>query len=167
MTTANEHSATGLTGCCKSAMGIVDMSAGRLGSDPRVRDYASVHYFGAPNAHWRMAGPLAHFARLVRAPDLYIAVAEWVAMTPVAGWDEDQDIRLEGRSAHHARTIAAGRDPVAVDQWLARNLLMPRPGGRAALYDLDDPHSVLSKFLREYRSVYGWGTLDPELVDVL
>src|SRR5207237_9738071 len=48
MPTANEHSATGMTGCCKAAMGLVDMSAGRLGTDPRVRSYQSVHYFGYP-----------------------------------------------------------------------------------------------------------------------
>lgn len=167
MTTANEHVSTGFTGCCKSAMGIVDMSAGRLGNDPRVRDYASVHYFGQPGASWRMAGPLAHFARLVRTPDLYIAVAEWVAMTPAAGWDEERDVRLEESSAVRARTVAAGIDPVAVDQWLVRSLLMPRSGGRRKLYDLDDPDCLLSKFLREYRSVYGGGTLDPSLVDVV
>jgi Domain of unknown function (DUF362) len=167
MTTANEHAATGFTGCCKSAMGIVDMSAGRLGTDPRVRDYASVHYFGHPGASWRMAGPLAHFARLVRAPDLYVAVAEWVGMTPAGGWDEERDVRLEAASAVRTRTVAAGVDPVAVDQWLVRALLMPRGGGRRGLYDLDDPGSRLSRFLREYRAVLGSGTLDPALVDVV
>src|SRR6266545_4631322 len=62
MTTANEHGSTGYTGCCKSAMGIVDMSAGRVGTHPAARGYQSVHYFGEPNASWRMAGPLADFA---------------------------------------------------------------------------------------------------------
>ncbi len=166
MTTANEHASTGFTGCCKSAMGVVDMSAGRLGTDPRVRDYASVHYFGHPNATWRMAGPLAHFARKVRAPDLHISVAEWVALTPEAGWSEDLDIRLEESSAVWARTVVAGTDPVAIDQWLVRNLLMPRRGGRRPLYDLDDPASMVSKFLREYRAVNEGGTLDPRLVEL-
>jgi len=46
MVNVNEHAATGMTACCKSMMGVVDMSAGRLGTDPRVRDYQSVHYFG-------------------------------------------------------------------------------------------------------------------------
>jgi len=167
MTTANEHASTGFTGCCKSAMGIVDMSAGRLGSDPRVRDYLSVHYFGSPRATWRMAGPLAHFARAVRAPDLYVAVAEWVAVTPPGGWDDARDVRLEEASAVRARTVAAGVDPVAIDQWLVRNVLMPRRGGRHDLYDLDRPDSLLSRFLREYRAVYRGGTLDPELVRVV
>jgi hypothetical protein len=95
MTTANEHTATGFTGACKSPMGIVDMSAGALGTHPRASEYASVHYFGrgTPSAMWRMAGPLAHFARRVRAPDLILLVAEWVAFAP-AGWDEEkEDIR--------------------------------------------------------------------------
>jgi hypothetical protein len=164
MTTANEHGATGFTGCCKSAMGVVDMSAGRLGTDPRVRHYASVHYFGHPGASWRMAGPLAHFARTVRAPDLYLAVAEWVGMTPANGWDPSRDVRLDDAAAVHARTVVAGVDPVAIDQWVARHVLMPRSGGRRGLYDLDDPDSPLTRFLREYRAVYGSGTLDPSLV---
>jgi hypothetical protein len=167
VTTANEHAATGFTGCCKSAMGVVDMSAGRLGTDPRIRDYASVHYIGHPEALWRMAGPLAHFARTVRAPDLYLAVAEWIGMTPAAGRSDDLDPRLEASAAVRAGTVAAGVDPIAVDQWLVRNLLMPRPGGRRELYDLDDPRSPLVKFLREYRAVCGAGTLDPTLVDVV
>src|SRR3954471_4234272 len=45
LTTANEHLATGFTGACKSTMGVVDMSAGAMGTDPRVRGHASVHYF--------------------------------------------------------------------------------------------------------------------------
>ncbi len=113
-----------------------------------------------------MAGPLAHFARSVRAPDLYVAVAEWVGMTPVTGWDDRCDVRLEGSAAVHANTIVAGADPVAIDQWLVRNLLMPLPGGRRSLYDLDVPDSPLSRFLREYRAVYQGGTLDPALVEV-
>jgi hypothetical protein len=168
LVTANEHTATGFTGCCKSAMGIVDMSAGRLGSDPRVRDYQSVHYFGAPDASWRMAGPLAHFAREVRAPDLYLAVAEWVAATPAGpAWNEDErDARLAAESAHHTRTVVAGSDPVAVDTWCVRNLLMPIKGARAATYDLDDPDSKVTRFLRYYRQVYGGGTMDESLITV-
>jgi hypothetical protein len=114
-----------------------------------------------------MAGPLAHFARVVRAPDLYIAVAEWVGMTPASAWDEDRDVRLDAEAAVHAGTVVAGTDPVAIDQWLVRTLLMPRRGGRRRIYDLDDPDSLLSRFLREYRAVYGRGTLDPTLVEVL
>jgi hypothetical protein len=171
MPTANEHSATGLTGCCKAAMGLVDMSAGRLGTDPRVRDYQSVHYFGYPEAPWRMAGPLAHFARLVRAPDLYIVTAEWVAATPPRSrdpgpWGDARDIRLEESSAYRLRTVLAGTDPVAVDAHIARHLLMPLDGGMRHLYDLDNPDSRASRFLRYYRQVYGSGTLDPELIHV-
>lgn len=165
--TANEHGATGFTGCCKSAMGVVDMSAGRLGTDPRVKDYRSVHYFGAPDAMWRMAGPLAHFARHVRAPDLHLSIAEWVGMAPAGATDEAGDVRLDAAAAVRTRTVAAGTDPVAVDQWVVRNLLMPRNGARRALYDLDDPDSRLSRFLREYRRVRGEGTLDPALVQVV
>ena len=166
MTTANEHSATGFTACCKSAMGVVDMSAGYEGSDPRVRDYQSVHYFGEPQASWRMAGPLADFARKVRAPDLYLAVAEWMAVTPDGGLGKGKDPRLEAASAHHTKTIVAGTDPVAVDAWLNRNLLMPIGGAEKASYDLDDPDARVVKFLRYYRQVYGSGTLDPSLVTV-
>lgn len=166
MPTVNEHASTGLTCCCKSAMGIVDMSAGHPGNHPSTRDYASVHYFGNPHAFWRMAGPLAQFAREVRAPDMYIAVAEWVGATPKGAWDPEADLRIEKASAHHVNAVVAGTDPVAVDAWCARNLLTPLRAGDPALYDLDDPDSTLSRFLRYYRAVYGSGTLDASLVQV-
>jgi Domain of unknown function (DUF362) len=167
LTTANEHAATGYTGACKSAMGVVDMSAGRMGLDPRVRDYQSIHYFGDPHARWRMAGPLAHFAKTVRAPDLYLSVAEWVALTPRPGWDEErEDIRMAEASAFHTNTIVAGTDPVAVDAWCVRNLLLPHATVSRPLLDLDDPNARVSKFLRYYRQVYGSGTLDGGLVEV-
>jgi hypothetical protein len=167
--TANEHAATGFTGCCKSAMGVVDMSAGRLGSDARVQGYQSVHYFGSPDATWRMAGPLAHFALKVRAPDLYVVAAEWVAATPAGvPWDgEKQDIRMAEASAFRTRTVVAGTDPVAIDAWCVRELLMPIRGANAAMLDLDDPDSKVSRFLRYYRLVYGSGTLDASLVTVV
>lgn len=170
MTTANEHGETGLTACCKSAMGIVDMSAGRLGTDPRVAEYKSVHYFGKPEASWRMAGPLAHFANEVRAPDLYVTVAEWVGAVPNdASFPDDGDLadhRLEAKAAHRARTIVVGKDPVAIDSWVARNLLMPIRGRNFASYDLDSESSKITKFLRYFRQQQGWGTLDASLVDV-
>jgi hypothetical protein len=166
MTTCNEHEATGLTAACKSTMGVVDMSAGRLGLDPRARDYRSVHYFGAPDASWRMAGPLAHFARRVRSPDLTITVAEWVAATPARGWNPADDIRLAASSAVRANTVVAGTDPVAIDTWCARNLMTPAGGGRRQLYDLDDPDSRLTRFLRYYRQVRGDGTMDPALIQL-
>jgi hypothetical protein len=166
LTTANEHSSTGLTCCCKSAMGLVDMSAGRRGTDPRVRDYQSVHYFGEPGASWRMAGPLAYFAREVRTPDLYITCAEYTGVTPAGGLPgADPDLRIEAGSAMHTRTVVAGTDPVAIDAWVARNLLMPHAGKNRASHDLDDPDAMLTKFLRHYREVFQSGTLDPALIE--
>ncbi len=167
MTTANEHDTTGFTGCCKSAMGLVDMSAGEFGTDPRVRGYRCVHMFGWPSATWRLAGPLAHFARKVRAPDLYLTVAEWVGATPKNGWDRRQDPRLELGSAFRAHTVVGGKDPVAIDSWVVRNLLMPLAGGRKHLYDLDSTDSLASCFLRYYRQVYGMGTLEPALIQIV
>lgn len=166
MTTANEHDTTGLTACCKSAMGIVDMSAGYKGSDPLVQKYQSVHYFGRPDAFWRMAGPLAHFAREVRAPDLHLTVAEWMGVVPAGGMPPGRDHRLDGASANRTRTVVAGTDPVTIDAWVARHLLMPIGGANKQWYDLDDPASRLVKFLRYYRQVYGAGTLDKTLVTV-
>ena len=174
MVTVNEHGATGMTACCKSAMGIVDMSAGRLGIHPAIDGYNSIHYFGVPDAQWRMAGPLAHFAKHVRAPDLYLAVAEWVGLTPAASvpWDDDtQDLRLDEAGAHRANTIVAGVDPVAVDWYCARNVLAPIAasieGRGRAQFDLRDPASTFSKFLRYYREVWGQGTMDDALITVL
>jgi hypothetical protein len=173
MVTVNEHGSTGMTACCKSAMGVVDMSAGRFGLDPRTDGYNSIHYFGNPEATWRMAGPLAHFARQVRAPDLYLAVAEWVAVTPPAtvAWDEEtMDARLAEASAHRAGTVIAGTDPVAIDTWAARNVLTPIAeaiGGRGrGAFDVRDPDSKLSRFLRDYRQVYGGGTMEEGLIGI-
>lgn len=175
LATVNEHASTGMTACCKSAMGVVDMSAGRLGTHPLARGYQSIHYFGNPEATWRMAGPLAYFARNVRAPDLYIAIAEWVAITPpdgTPGWPggDALDPRLAEAAAHRARTAIAGSDPVAIDWWAARNVLGPiadaiRGPGRADL-DVRDPDSKLSRFLRYYREVAGQGTMDDALISV-
>lgn len=169
----NQHGSTGMTACCKSAMGVVDMSAGRFGTDARTDGYQSVHYFGNPDASWRMAGPLAHFARHVRTPDLYLAIAEWVALDPPANvaWDGDrQDIRLEGTTAHRANTIVAGTDAVAVDWWAAKNVLAPlakRTNSRGlAQLDLANPDAKLSRFLRYYREVYRGGTMDDALITV-
>ncbi len=174
MVTMNEHESTGMTACCKTAMGIVDMSAGRLGTDPRIADYQSIHYFGKPEASWRMAGPLAYFAREVRKPDLYLAVAEWVAIVPgpeVSGWNDDaMDPRLEALSAHRANTIIAGTDGVAIDWWGAKNVLWPiaesihaRNRGQ---FDVQDPDAKLTRFLRYYREVLRGGTMDDALITV-
>jgi hypothetical protein len=171
LTTVNEHGSTGMTACCKSAMGVVDMSAGRLGTDPRTDGYQSVHYFGSPEATWRMAGPLAHFAREVRAPDLYLALAEWVAVTP-AGWvgGDTRDARLEAASAHRAGAVVGGTDPVAIDWWCAKHLLHPiateiDSAARGDL-DVDNPDGKLTRFLRYYREVAGAGTMDESLITI-
>jgi hypothetical protein len=173
MVTMNEHRSTGMTACCKSAMGVVDMSAGRLGTDPRVADYQAVHYFGQPDAMWRMAGPLAYFARQVRLPDLYLAVAEWVAISPAegaSGFGDDDDARLSAAAAHRANTIIAGTDPVAIDWWGAKNVLWPIAdaihGRYRAEFDLRDADSKLSRFLRYHREIYGGGTMDDGLISV-
>ncbi len=168
MTTCNEHASTGFTGACKSAMGIVDMSAGRLGSDPRVAQFRAVHYFGHPDATWRMAGPLALFGERVRKPDLYLTVAQWISVTPKGvPWDpEGKDTRLAAESAVQTRTVVAGTDPVAIDTWCVRNLLMAHAGARTDLYHLDG-YSKVVKFLRYFRHVAGRGALDLSLVDVV
>jgi hypothetical protein len=168
MTTANEHGSTGFTGACKSTMGVVDMSAGELGTHPLARGYRSVHYFGRgrPSATWRMAGPLAQFAREVRAPDLILTVAEWVAFHP-AGYHGSEDIRHSAETCARKGTIVAGTDPVAIDAWTVRNLMGDLPSVNHREYlDLANPDSMVSKFLRYYREVHRTGTLDPELIAV-
>lgn len=168
MTTANAHGSTGFTGACKSAMGVVDMSSGRMGTHPDVQEHQSLHYFGHPNASWRMGGPLADFARKVRTPDLYLACAEWVAVKPDSGYDPaEDDMRHHAACAHQVKTVVGGKDAVAVDTWCVRNLLMPIGGAEKAMFDLDDPGSKVVKFLRYYRAVFGGGTLDEKLIEVV
>ena len=107
LTTANEHGATGFTGACKSTMGVVDMSAGALGTHPLIRGYSSIHYFGrgSPDATWRMGGPLAYFARNVRSPDLILTIAEWVAYAPF-DWDSEKaDIRHSAETCIHKKPL--------------------------------------------------------------
>lgn len=162
MTTANEHGATGLTAATKSTMGVVDMSAGELGTHPLCAGYRSVHYFGkgAPSASWRMAGPLAHFANTVRAPDLILTVAHWVAFTPSAPLEGD--IRMEAASAALTQTLVAGDDPVAIDAWLCRHV-MPHVQSVhfATKLDVDNDESSVAKFLRYFVQVRGKGALAP------
>jgi hypothetical protein len=173
MTTANEHGSTGFTGACKSPMGVVDMSAGALGNHPRVAGYQSVHYFGRtgrPNGEadptWRMAGPLAFWNNNVRRADLYLTVAEWVAVT-TPGYDGSDDMRHHAATALRAGHVVAGTDPVAIDAWCVKNLIAPRAETHKAMLALDNPDSKVSRFLRYFRQVAGWGTLDEKLVTVV
>ena len=173
MTTGNEHGSTGFTGACKSPMGLVDMSAGALGTHPKARGYQSVHYFGRTgrphperDPTWRMAGPLAYWNNKVRRADLYLTCCEWVAVTPKAGYDETDDMRHHAACAQQVGHVIAGADPVAIDAWCLRNLMSQFDGKHAAMMKLDDPDSKASKFLRYFRQAAGWGTLDPALVTV-
>jgi hypothetical protein len=157
-------------------MGIVDMSAGALGTDSRAEGYQSIHYFGRtgranPSADptWRMAGPLAYFCERVRRPDLYLTVAEWVAIVPKTGYDGSDDMRHHAACRQPTRTIVAGTDPVAIDAWCVGNLVAPLAAKAAdpGMNDLTNPDSKVSRFLRYYRQVAGTGTLDPALVTVV
>lgn len=65
---------------------------------------------------------------------MYIAIAEWVAITPpdgTPGWTggDAMDPRLAQAAAHRTRTAIAGTDPVAIDWWAARNVLGPIADG--------------------------------------
>ncbi len=174
MTTSNEHGSTGFTGACKSPMGIVDMSAGALGNHPRVAGYQSVHYFGRtgrPAAEkdptWRMAGPLAYWNNQVRRADLYLTVAEWVAVTPTTGYNGEDDMRHHAACAVKTGHVVAGTDPVAIDAWCVKHLVAPVAGKYKDMLALDNPDAKVSRFLRYFRQVAGWGTLDESLVTVV
>jgi hypothetical protein len=173
MTTANEHGSTGFTGACKSPMGIVDMSAGALGTHPRVAGYQSVHYFGRTgrpegekDPTWRMAGPLAYWNNNVRRADLYLTVAEWIAVT-TPGYDHTDDMRHHKACAIKAGHVVAGTDPVAIDAYCVRNIVGPNASTYKEMLALDNPDSKVSRFLRYFRQAAGWGTLDEKLVTVV
>ncbi len=173
MTTANEHGSTGFTGACKSPMGIVDMSAGALGTHPRVQGYQSVHYFGRtgrPDGEkdptWRMAGPLAYWNNEVRRADLYLTVAEWIAVTPTSGYDGSDDMRHHAACAFKAGHVVAGTDPVAIDAWCVKHVVGPNASKYKDMLALDNPGAKVSRFLRYFRQAAGWGTLDESLVTV-
>ncbi len=173
MTTGNEHGSTGFTGACKSPMGLVDMSAGALGTHPKARGYQSVHYFGRtgrPHGEadptWRMAGPLAYWNNQVRRADLYLTCCEWVAITPKAGYDGADDMRHHAATARQVGHVIGGTDPVAIDAWCLRNLMPQLDSANAAMMAVDDPEAKAAKFLRYFRQSAGWGTLDAGLVTV-
>jgi hypothetical protein len=173
MTTANEHGSTGFTGACKSPMGLVDMSAGALGTHPRAAGYQSVHYFGRtgrPDGErdptWRMAGPLAFWNNHVRRADLYLTVAEWTAVTPISGYDGSDDMRHHEACAVKTGHVVAGSDPVAIDAWCVKHLVGPVAGAHKEMLALDNPDAKVTRFLRYFRQVAGWGTLDESLVTV-
>ena len=173
LTTGNEHGSTGYTGACKSPMGLLDMSAGALGTHPAGAGYQSVHYFGRtgrPDGEkdptWRMAGPLAFWNNKVRKADLYLTVSEWVAVMPKGGIDGSDDMRHQEKSAVKVGHVVAGTDPVALDAWCVRNLIAPHAGEHQAMVDLDNPDSKVSRFLRYFRQAAEWGTLDASLVTV-
>lgn len=173
MTTCNEHGSTGFTGACKSPMGIVDMSAGALGTHPDVEGYQSVHYFGRTgrphperDPTWRMAGPLAYWNNKVRRADLYLTVAEWVAVTPNSGYNGEDDMRHHAACAKKTGHVVAGTDPVAIDAWCVKHLVAPQAEKYKDMLTLENPDSKVSKFLRYFRQVAGWGTLDESLVSV-
>lgn len=172
LTTGNSHGSTGFTGACKSIMGVLDMSAGALGTHPLARGYQSVHYFGRTgrgerDPSWRMAGPLAAWCQRVRKPDLYMTVAEWTAFLPSSGYDGSDDMRHHVACRAATRTVVAGTDPVAIDAYCVRNLLMPLGSQNHAEHNLGDPDSKVTRFLRYYREVARSGTLDPALVAVV
>jgi hypothetical protein len=174
MTTCNEHGSTGFTGACKSPMGIVDMSAGALGTHPAIEGYQSVHYFGRtgrPHAEkdptWRMAGPLAFWNNKVRRADLYLTVAEWVAVTPNSGYNGEDDMRHHAACAVKTGHVVAGTDPVAIDAWCVKNLVAPNAGKYKDMLALANPDSKVSRFLRYFRQAAGWGALDESLVTVV
>ena len=72
--------------------------------------------------------------------------------------------RLEDREID---VLVRGRETDRESVEAVRNLVMKQPGKHAAMNNLDDEHSKVNKFLRYYRQVAGFGTLDPALVTVV
>jgi hypothetical protein len=144
----NDHGPdTGITGAVKNYMGIVDLSCGYWGLQPK--GYVNVHFCGERFYPYAKGGPLGHFAKTIRKADLNIITAEWV------GWGS----RTDPQKAARKQTILASTDAIALDYYAAKYLVFPitKDKGR---HDPDNRGSSIRKFLEVAADAAGEGALD-------
>ncbi len=152
----NHHSSyAGVTASVKNLMGIVDMTCGFQGPEPK--DTYNVHFIGvskyiryAQKMHWRLTllamrnffyagGALGTFMKKIRMPDLNIITAEWV------GWGS----RWDTAKSCYPKTVLASRDPVALDYIAAKEVLLKgTPIEEVALRQLNDPSDISGPFYK-------------------
>lgn len=178
----------GVTASVKNLMGIVDLTCGFHGDQPK--DCYNVHFIGVSkklrwlDLHWRLkyykgtlkdkfvdfcyknfhhtGGTLGYFMKTIRLPDLNIIAADLV------GWGDRKDLS----KAFKPRAMLASKDPVALDYIAAKSVLLPgtpedaaESGGKAYRY-LNDPdvkEGPCYKFLKECH-LQGVGNLEEKYI---
>jgi hypothetical protein len=176
----------GVTGAVKNYLGIVDMTCGEHGPEPK--DYYNFHYI---SIGWPRDAALGNFMekcarltlvrrsrfmtkvirRLCPAYPEALGAAVGFFMNNVRKADLNilaaEYVGHEGRydPPAHAKAVALSTDPVALDYIGARNLLLPFGGSRKRLNDPDNPkgpfHWVLLGCAAE-----GGGNMNSELIHV-
>lgn len=144
---------TGITSSIKNYMGIMDISCGGWGLEPK--GYVNVHECGGRFYRYAKSGPVAYFMKTIRKADLNIVTAEWV------GWGHRTDIA----KATRMRTILAGTDPIALDYYGAKHVVYPL-SRISEHHDPDNPKSAVSKFLNLAFDVLKEGNLDEKAMKV-
>ena len=181
----NHHGTwAGATAAIKNYLGIVDMTCGYRGTQPK--GFRNFHYIGVKQSkvskiHWQLeilrrklglgyishfdGGAVGHFMRTVRIADLNIISAEWV------GWGSRIDTSLRART----KSVLVGRDPVALDYYAFKNVLLPVTPKESrsikhnySFYDCNDPDredNPLRWYLKECHE-QGVGNLSQDKVKI-
>lgn len=151
----NDHGEdTGITSSIKNLMGITDLSCGYWGKGPE--GYSGVHACGDNYFQYAKAGPLGHFMKTVRNPDLNIVTAEWV------GWGDRTDVN----KATRMKGVLASTDPVSLDYCGAKYLVLPLSKNHKH-HDPDNKRSPIHKFLKLAQTTGARGTLEAREIDLV
>lgn len=162
----NHHSGwAGVTCCIKNYLGVVDMSCGYHGEQPK--GFFNFHYVGLSDLNTKYpeaelikkklgmgyidhlhGGPVGYFMNHVRMADLNIITAEWV------GYGSRTDPALSFRP----RAVLASKDPVALDYYATKYILLPGTPPKAmtrygesysAINNPDNKKGALRRYLVE------------------
>lgn len=179
--TLNNHGGAyaGVTASVKNYLGIVDMTCGRHGIEPK--GYYNFHYIARGWSKTSMTGKILESlidAKSIRRSSLLTKLL--ISVGPVAGaiggavghfmkTVKKADLNIiaaehvghEGRweTPAHTRTVLASKDPVALDYWAGKYVLYPQGGSKADFNDPDNKDGIFRKYL-DLCHAQGIGTLD-------
>ena len=179
MSALRNHSNAGVTATIKNYLGVVDLTCGYSGSEPR--GYYNFHYIAV---EWPAIGILRNgmksfiTSRFARKQELVRKIADYAgpqdgalggAVGHFMNTVRKADLNIiaaeyaghEGRrkTPAHTKTVLASTDPVALDYYAGKYVLFPLGGKRAALNNPDNPRGTFHKYLNCCHA-QGVGTLD-------
>lgn len=147
--TLNHHDFAGVTSSVKNYLGIVDLTCGFKGVEPK--GYVNFHYMGIPG----LGGAVGTFMRTIRKADLNIVTAHWIGFAS----------RTNTELAIKTKTILAGRDPVALDYYAGKYLLLPLRGPSENFNNPDNTNGPFRRYLELCSEIAG-GVLDENRIKV-